>query len=62
MLIGRNILGIPGMNGNMAQTNKLKYTDERKRNQIESEQMNSCAVINKQCTALIFNGKEGMKL
>ena len=50
------------MNGHMAQTNKLKYTEERKRNQIESEQMNSCEVINRQCTSRRSNGKEGMKV
>lgn len=50
------------MNGNMAQTNKLKYTDEGKRNQSETEQMNSCAVINGKCTSHRSNGKEGMKL
>ncbi len=50
------------MNGNMARTNKLKYTDERKRNQIESEKINSCAVINGKCNSRRSNGKEGMKL
>ena len=46
----------------MTKVNNLKYTTERKRKQLETEEINSCSIEKQPCTSDRSNGKEGMKL
>jgi hypothetical protein len=46
----------------MTETDNLKYTNERKRKQQRTEQINSCSIEKQTCTSDRSNGREGMKL